>query len=113
VAVGWQALIVASFAGLVGLAELVSRYRSDPKYLLRHSTAAWLYVLLNVGAGVGALFIIRAFGWTFGDSAHVDLWRILVAGFGAIAFFRRFALRDEDRRLHRGCGTESGFGQLA
>jgi hypothetical protein len=87
-AVGWQALIVASLAGLVGLAELLGRYRSDPKYALRHSPAAWLYIVLNAGAGVVALFLIRAFGWTFGHTDHVVLWRILIAGFGAIAFFR-------------------------
>jgi hypothetical protein len=87
-AVGWQALIVGLLAGLVGLTELVSRYRSDPTYGLRHSLAAWLYVGLNAVAGVVALFLIRAFGWTFGQSDHVDLWRILVASFGAIAFFR-------------------------
>jgi hypothetical protein len=86
--VGWQALIVGVLAGSVGLAEIVSRYRSNPGYTLRHSSAAWLYVLLNAGAGVVALFVIRAFGWTFGQTSHVDLWRILVASFGAIAFFR-------------------------
>jgi len=87
-AVGWQALIAGLLAGLTGLTELVSRYRSDPTYALRHSLAAWLYVGLNVASGVAALFLIRAFGWTFGQSQHVDLWRILVAGFGAVAFFR-------------------------
>jgi hypothetical protein len=88
VAVGWQALIVGLLAGSVGLTEIVTRYRSDPKYPLRRSLAAWLYIGLNAGAGVAALFLIRAFGWTFGQTEHVDLWRILVAGFGAIAFFR-------------------------
>jgi hypothetical protein len=86
--VGWQAVVVALIAGTVGLAELVSRYRSDPKYVLTKSAAAWLYIVLNAGAGVGALFLIRAFGWTFGQTSNVELWRILVAGFGAIAFFR-------------------------
>lgn len=56
--------------------------------MLTRSVAAWLYIVLNAGAGVGALFLIRAFGWTFGQTSNVDLWRILVAGFGAIAFFR-------------------------
>ena len=86
--VGWQALIVGLLAGSVGLTEIVTRYRSDPKYALRHSLAAWLYIGLNAAAGVAALFLIRAFGWTFGQSKNVDLWRILVASFGAIAFFR-------------------------
>jgi hypothetical protein len=88
VGAGWQALIVASLAGLVGLAELLGRYRSDPQYSLTRSPASWLYVVLNAGAGVGALFLIRAFGWTFGHTGHVVLWQVLTAGFGAIAFFR-------------------------
>jgi hypothetical protein len=86
--VGWQALLVGLLAGLVGLAELVSRYKSDPTYALRRSAAAWLYIILNAVAGVAALFLIRAFGWTFGQSDHITLWRILVASFSAIAFFR-------------------------
>lgn len=86
--VGVQALIVAVSAGAVGLAELVSRYRSDPRYMLRRSTAAWLYIALNAGAGLVALALIRAFDWTFGQDEHVELWQALVAGFGAIAFFR-------------------------
>jgi hypothetical protein len=87
VAVGWQALIVASLAGFVGLAELLSRYRSDPKYVLGRPLA-WVYILINALAGLGALLLIRALGWRFGQTQHVDLWRVLVAGFGAIAFFR-------------------------
>lgn len=86
-AVGWQALIVALLAGFVGVAELVGRYRSDPK-ALAGSVAAWLYIAVNALAGVGALLLIRALDWKFGQTEHVDLWRILVAGFGAIALFR-------------------------
>jgi hypothetical protein len=86
--VAWEAALVAFLAGFVGLAELVGRYRSDPVFALRHSLAAWVYIALNAVAGTGALLVIRAFGWTFGDADHVEIWRILVAGFSAIAFFR-------------------------
>ena len=85
---GWQAVIVAILAGVVGLAELVGRYRSNPTYALRKSVAAWLYVAINALAGVGALLLIRAMDWDFGQTSHVDIWQVLVAGFGAIAFFR-------------------------
>lgn len=85
--VTWQFVVVAALASFVGLSELVSRYRSDPGYVLRHSLAAWLYVIVNGSAGVAALALIRAFGW-FAESPHVDLWRVLIASFGAIAFFR-------------------------
>jgi hypothetical protein len=88
VAVGWQALIVGVLAGFVGLAELVNRYRSDPWYAVTRSVAAWVYIGLNALAGVGALLLIRAFDWSFGQTEHVDLWRVLIAGFAALAFFR-------------------------
>src|SRR6185295_5198304 len=84
----WQAVIVGVLAGLVGLAEILTRYRSDPGYALRRSPSAWLYVFVNSVAGVAALLVVRAFGWTFGQTEHVDLWRILVAGFGAVSLFR-------------------------
>jgi hypothetical protein len=87
VAVGLQATIAGAIAGIVGVAELVSRYRSEPTRALG-SIAAWLYVALNAAAGVGALYLVRAFGWNFGQSHNVTLWRILVAGFGALALFR-------------------------
>ena len=79
---------VAAAAALTGVAEVVSRYRSDPGYALAHSVAAWAYIVLNGSAGVAALLLIHATGWTFGQSTHVELWRVLVAGFSAIAFFR-------------------------
>jgi hypothetical protein len=82
-----QGLIAGGLAGLVGLAEIVSRYRSDPGFALRRPEA-WLYIIVNTASGVAALFIIRAFGWTFGQTSDIDLWRALVAGFGALAVFR-------------------------
>jgi hypothetical protein len=88
VTVVWQALIAGVLGGFVGLAELVSRYRSAPGWVLKHSPAAWVYILINVGAGVTALLVVHALGWTFGQTEHVVFWQILIAGFGAIAFFR-------------------------
>jgi hypothetical protein len=86
-AAGWQALIASALAGSVGLTELVTRYRSDPRRAVV-SLAAVLYVALNAGAGAAALYLVRAFGWTFGHASNVTLWRILIAGFGALALFR-------------------------
>lgn len=86
-ALAWQLTIAGTLGGAVGLAEIVARYRSEPSFALQRLTA-WAYILINVAAGVGALFLVRAFGWTFGQTDHVDLWRSLVAGFGALAVFR-------------------------
>lgn len=83
----WQATIVGALAGLVGFAELLGRYRSDPSFALK-TLAAWTYIGINAAAGVGALYLVRAFNWRFGQTTNVDLWRILVAGFGAVALFR-------------------------
>lgn len=42
---------------------------------------------LNAAAGAGALAVIRGFHW-FTSTSNPDLWRGLIASFGAIAFFR-------------------------
>jgi hypothetical protein len=86
--VAWQIAAVALLASLVGVAELVGRYRADPWHSLVPSGAALLYIILNAVAGVGALLLIRAFNWDFGQTEHVDIWQVLVASFGAVAFFR-------------------------
>lgn len=86
-ALGWQLAIAGGLAGAVGLAEIVARYRSEPSFALQRLTA-WSYILVNAAAGVGALFLVRAFGWTFGQTGNIDLWRSLIAGFGALAIFR-------------------------
>jgi hypothetical protein len=110
-AIGYQAAIVAVLATLVGVAELVSRYRSDP-VSLTSSFAAWLYAGINALAGIGALLLIRAFGWTFGATAHVDLWQILVAGFSAIAFFRSSLFVTKIGTTNVGIGPSLVLGSL-
>lgn len=84
---GGQAAISGAIAGSVGFTELLSRYRSSPGFSIQQPAAAG-YVLVNVGAGVIALYLVRAFGWNFGQTQNVTLWRILIAGFGALALFR-------------------------
>lgn len=86
-AVWIQAAIAGAIASGVGLAEIVTRYRSDPGRAL-NSSAAQLYLALNGGAGIGALFLVDALGWKFGQAHNITAWRILVSGFGALALFR-------------------------
>jgi hypothetical protein len=80
---------VAVLAGLVGLTELLTRYRADPKQLTR-SLAALAYILLNAAAGLGALGLIHAMGWTFGGetASARRLMQVVVAGLGAVAISR-------------------------
>jgi hypothetical protein len=82
-------LAVAILSGLVGLTELLTRYRADPKRLTR-SLAALAYVTLNAAAGLGALGIIHAVGWTFGGetAGARRLVQVMVAGLGATAISR-------------------------
>ncbi|MBM3143918.1 MAG: hypothetical protein FJ010_02895 [Chloroflexi bacterium] len=90
--IDWAALcdglIVFFFGVLVGMGELISRYRDDPwKTLI--SRPGVFYLGLNAIVSVAALVLIRGFGWTFDAQGDTVRWtQILVAGFGAMALFR-------------------------
>jgi hypothetical protein len=82
-------IAVAILAGLVGLTELLTRYRADPKRLVR-SLPAFAYIVFNGAAGLGALSLIHAMGWTFGGNTTDArrLMQVMVAGLGAVAISR-------------------------
>ena len=84
-------LIVAAIGGLVGIAELITRYRDAPGAAL-WSMSAGIYVGLNAMASVAALGAINVFGWTFGidpsNAAAVRWTQVFVAGFGSMVLFR-------------------------
>lgn len=82
----WDLLIVAWFSGLVAYGELVSRYHDSPARLFG-ALATPLYLLINIAAGVAALLIVIRLQ-LFDHTQAPRLYRILLAGFGAIAFFR-------------------------
>jgi hypothetical protein len=95
-------LIVALFGGLVGASELVSRYRDAPVRAVLNWSAGF-YILLNLVASLCALGLIYAYDWKFsvtGDGA-IRWTRVLVAGVGAMAFFRSslFTVRAGDRDI--------------
>ena len=92
---------------LVGLAELVSRYRDAPQSVL-YKPPALVYLVLNGAASGLALALIRAFGWRFGAGADTVRWvQLLVAGVGAMALFRTslFTVRAGDRDIAVGPAT--------
>ena len=92
---------------LVGLAELVSRYRDAPQSVL-YKPPALVYLVLNGAASGLALALIRAYGWTFGAGADTVRWvQLLVAGVGAMALFRTslFTVRAGDRDIAVGPAT--------
>lgn len=73
---------------LFGIAELVSRYKDEPLRAL-WTRAAFLYLLVNAAASVGALHLIRVFGWVSdGEPLQAAYKQVLIAGLGAMALFR-------------------------
>ncbi len=81
-------LMAFILGALFGIAELVSRYRDEPQRAL-WSWAAFLYVMVNGLASVGALNLIRVFGWITGGEPLQDAYKqVLIAGLGAMALFR-------------------------
>lgn len=82
-------VFVGALGGLVGAGELVPRYRDAPWSAVRNLGAA-TYILVNAAATLAALSMIRVLGLTFGaqPGAPARLTQALVAGFGAVAFFR-------------------------
>jgi hypothetical protein len=102
--VDWKLLdwiAVAAPGGIVGVSELVSRYRDEPSRVLL-TLPAIFYVAMNVGASLGALEIIHQNpGW------FASRWaQILMAGVCAMALFRSslFVVRAGDRDVGIGPG---------
>ena len=78
--------VVAGLAGLVAYGELVSRYSDSPTRLFAARPTP-IYILVNMAAGIAALVLIGEFG-LFAQSGHPGLFRVMLASFGSIAFFR-------------------------
>jgi hypothetical protein len=76
---------VSSFSGLVGFSEIAQRYRDRPLRLLT-VTPALIYIYINMAAGVGAFALVAEFQVFKG--AHAALYSVMLASFGAVAFFR-------------------------
>ncbi|MFC5182072.1 hypothetical protein [Actinomadura harenae] len=94
-------LVTVALACLVGVAELVSRYRDRPITLVR-VPSTWAYVLINGAAGAGSLLLLRTFHWEFGVKSPQMLGaaQVLAASLGSMMIFRSavFTVRvgDED-----------------
>lgn len=100
---------VCLFGILVGLSEIVSRYRDEPTQAIS-SPPGILYIIVNIAAACLALYVIDIFDWNFGvdakssSSEAVRLVQIMMAGFGSIALFRSSLLtvRVGDKDLNVG-----------
>lgn len=96
-------LAVFGIGLLVGVGELVSRYRDAPEHAIR-TTPALLYIALNACAAVAALALVEAFDVVKGKDEAAGITRVLLAGFGAMAFFRTsvFTIRVGDQDVSIG-----------
>jgi len=102
-------LAVAILGGLVGSAELISRYRDAPVRAVYNLPAA-IYTALNVAASIAALKVIHVYGWKFGIAATGEGLRwaqVGIAGTAAMALFRTslFTVHAGDRDI--GVGPSS------
>ena len=81
--------VVALFGLLVAFGELSTRYRDAPTRAVA-SLSAFAYMALNVAASMAALALIRLFDVNLGmtESEERRWAQVLLAGFGAMAFFR-------------------------
>jgi hypothetical protein len=74
---------------VVGLAELVSRYRDQPRALFL-CASSWIYILLNATASLVVLYLAETMQWDFGIKGQktVMIIRLGVASFAAMALLR-------------------------
>lgn len=85
-----MAYITAGAIGsLVGVTELISRYKDQPGALLL-VPSAWFYAILNACASVVALYLMRVFDWQSAgsDPASAAVIQIALASLGAMAVLR-------------------------
>jgi hypothetical protein len=83
-------IVVFLVGAVVGIGELIARYRDEPRRAIT-TRPAILYVVINGLASVFALVAIVTFGWTASSTRTSEAQRlvqILAAGFGAMAVFR-------------------------
>lgn len=89
---GWYLAAAAGIGAFVGVTEIIARYRDAPVRALG-ALPAWIYVGVNAGAPLAALWSIQVFEWTFGfdgpqEAQTAELVQVLAAGFGSMALFR-------------------------
>ncbi len=107
-----DAALASALGAITAIGELVTRYRDSPTTALIRSPAIF-YIFVNAIASGGAFALILAFDWKFGakTAPGLDAIRILVAGFGAMAFFRsslfRLRLGDHDVEIGPSAALEA------
>lgn len=84
----YEWLTVAVLGLLIGITDIISRYRDKP-YSVLWTIPSLFYLFVNALASVLSLLSVRAFEWDFGLQGTRASWtQVLVAGFGAMALLR-------------------------
>ena len=98
----YRRYLAAIFIGAaVGLGEIVGRYRDAPERALS-TIPADLYILINAAASGFAMYAVWHFDIVKGQTGvRLIILQILLAGFGAMAFFRTsvFTFRQGDQDI--------------
>jgi hypothetical protein len=83
----WFWLWLAGIIGfLIGLSELLNRYKA---FLYIFSNGySWLYLGINLSAGMIAYALIIAYNINLGDIGKLNVGKSIAAGIGAMAFLR-------------------------
>lgn len=84
----WRFVAVFVIGALVGIGELVARYRDAPQSAL-WTFPAFLYIAINAFGAVVAIYVVQTFHYAESPNAlQTRITHIFLAGFGAMAFFR-------------------------
>src|SRR5258708_5324721 len=84
----WRFIAVFYIGALVGVGELVARYRDAPESAL-WTWAAGMYVAVNSAAAIAALYVVQVFHVAESpDALKTRITQIFLAGFGAMGVFR-------------------------
>jgi hypothetical protein len=90
----WWMIVAALVGFFVGLSELINRYNSF-RFIFA-SLYSWLYVLINLAAGMLVFLIMQVYNINLGTIGTHPLGKSLAAGLGAMAFMRSsfFSFKD-------------------
>lgn len=84
----YEWLTVASLGAVIGITDIISRYRDEPDDALA-TLPSIFYLFVNAMASTLTLVSVRFFGWDFGLQGESGAWtQVLVAGLGAMAILR-------------------------
>jgi hypothetical protein len=88
----WFYLLSAALGLVIGISEIISRYKDAPAGALR-TVSAWLYITINGLASLGAFALVRELPQLSDiggppDAATTQLIQALAAGLSAMALFR-------------------------